>query len=61
MYIPTKFICYSVLWLVLLYCQHVALYSVDNSVIMGDEFETILKKKSWTKLGTFLTFAWRTW
>jgi hypothetical protein len=45
MYIPTKFICYSVLWLVLLYCQNVALFSVESSVIMGDEFETFLKEK----------------
>jgi hypothetical protein len=45
MYIPNKFICYGVLWLVLLYCQYVTLYSVDSSVIMGDEFQTILKEE----------------
>ena len=45
MYIPTKFICYSVLWPVSLCCHYVALYSVDSSVIMVDEFETILKEE----------------
>lgn len=29
----------------LLCCQYVALYSVDSSVILGDEFETILKEE----------------
>lgn len=29
----------------LLCCPYVALYNVDSSVIMGEEFETILKKE----------------
>jgi len=30
---------------VLLFCHYVALYNVDSSVIMCDEFETILKEE----------------
>ena len=45
MYIPTKYVCYSVLWLVLLCCHYVTLYNVESSVFMADEFETILKEE----------------